>query len=120
MLGKDRFQSYAEGRSKSWAAAAQFALSFSNACDLSGPAIAEFVPWAHSAYLYWGFYLKLERKHDPSAFCALLDQFPLFFAIVSGNVVLFLVMLHQSWSEETLWLTRSLSLGTCSRNASPK
>lgn len=31
-------------------------------------------------------------------------------AAVSGNVVLFLVILHQSCSEEMLWLTRSSSL----------
>lgn len=42
------------------------------------------------------------------------------FAVVSGNVVLFLVMFHQSCSEEMLWLTCSSSLGTCSRNASAK
>lgn len=42
--------------------------------DLSGTATAEFAPWNHSAYAYWGFYLELERKHDPSVFYALLDQ----------------------------------------------
>lgn len=42
------------------------------------------------------------------------------FAVVSENVVLFLMTLHQSCSEETLWLTRSSSLGTCSRNTSAK
>lgn len=42
------------------------------------------------------------------------------YVIASGNAVLFLVMLHQSCSEETLWLTAAQSLGTCSRNASAK
>lgn len=41
-------------------------------------------------------------------------------AVVPGNVVLFLVMLHWSCSEEMLWLTRSSSLGACSRNIPAK
>lgn len=40
-------------------------------------------------------------------------------AVVSGNV-LFLVTLHQSRAEETLWLMRSSSRSTCSRNPSAK
>jgi len=65
-------------RNKSCAAAAQFALWFSSGCDLSGPATAEFVPQDHSAYLYWGFYLEVERKHDPSALDQELDEFSIF------------------------------------------
>lgn len=40
--------------------------------------------------------------------------------VVSGNVVLFLVMLHQSCSEEMLWLTCSSSLGSWTRNIPAK
>lgn len=62
------------GREKFCAAVAQFALQFFSGCDLSGTATAEFAPWDHSTYPYWGFYLELERKYDPCAFYAFLDQ----------------------------------------------